>query len=193
MTAAARKNIVFILFPFGALGADSVEHGILRAEGEPVVLEDMLRDLVEKAALDMEQLPALGAFEMIVVAAVRAVADILIARAFPVVEHELAHTPLAQHFFKMAIDSSFADRAAALAQNMRYILGGQMPAAAAFKQIENEFALLCVVTHKKHLFELRQKTEEIFRRKLNLRIVFNFNPESAVCQERSFASLKIVQ
>lgn len=93
----------------------------------------------------------------------------------------------------MAIDSSFADRAAALAQNMRYILGGQMPAAAAFKQIENEFALLCVITHKKHLFELRQKTEEIFRRKLNLRIVFNFNPESAVCQERSFASLKIVQ
>ena len=54
-----------------------------------MVLEDMLRDLVEKAALDMEQLPALGAFEMIVVAAVRAVADILIARALPVVEHEL--------------------------------------------------------------------------------------------------------
>ena len=68
-----------------------------------------------------------------------------------------------------------------------------MPAAAVFKQIENEFALLCVVTHKKHLFELRQKIEEIFRRKLNLRIVFNFSPESAVCQERSFASLKIVQ
>ena len=54
MTAAARKSLVFILFPFGALGADSVEHGVLLAEGEPVVLEDMLRDLVEKAALDME-------------------------------------------------------------------------------------------------------------------------------------------
>lgn len=91
----------------------------------------------------------------------------------------------------MAIDSSFADRAAALAQNMRYILGGQMPAAAAFKQIENEFALLCVVTHKKHLFELRQKRKEIFRRKLNLRIVFNFNPESAVCQERSSLRSKL--
>ena len=64
-------------------------------------------------------------------------------------EHELAHAPLAQHLFKMAIDRSLADRAAALAQNMRYILGGQMPAAAVFKQIENEFALLCVVTHKK--------------------------------------------
>lgn len=63
------------------------------------MLEDMLRDLVEKAALDMEQLPALGAFEMIVVAAVRTVADILIARALPVVEHELAHAPLAQHLF----------------------------------------------------------------------------------------------
>ena len=63
-----------------------------------------------------------------------------------------------------------------------------MPAAAAFKQIENEFALLCVVTHKKHLFELRQKIEEIFRRKLNLRIVFNFNPESAVCQERNLCN-----
>ena len=123
---------IFILFPFGALGADSVEHGILLAEGEPVVLEDMLRDLVEKAALDMEQLPALGAFEMIVVAAVRAVADILIARALPVVEHKLAHAPLAQHFFEMAINRSLADRAAALAQNMRYILGGQMPAAAVF-------------------------------------------------------------
>lgn len=132
MTAAARKNLVFILFPFGALGADSVEHGILRAEGEPVVLKDMLRDLVEKAALDMEQLPAFGAFEMIVIAAVRAVADILIARALPVVEHELAHATLAQHLFKMAIDRSFADRAAALAQNMRYILGGQMPTAAVF-------------------------------------------------------------
>ena len=46
MTAAARKNLVFIFFPFGALGADSVEHGIFRAEGEPVVLDDMLRDLV---------------------------------------------------------------------------------------------------------------------------------------------------
>lgn len=91
------QNLVFILFPFGALGADSVEHGILRAEGEPVVLKDMLRDLVEKAALDMEQLPAFGAFEMIVIAAVRAVADILIARALPVVEHELAHATLAQH------------------------------------------------------------------------------------------------
>ena len=89
-----------------------------------MVLEDMLRDLVEKAALDMDQLPALGAFEMIVVAAVRTVADILIARALPVVEYELAHAPLAQHFFEMAIDRSLADRAAALAQNMRYILGG---------------------------------------------------------------------
>ena len=88
----------------------------------------------------------------------------------------------------MAIDRSLADRAAALAQNMRYILGGQMPAAAAFKQRCNQFALLCVVTHKKHLFELRQKTEEIFRRKLNLRIVFNFNPESAVCQERNLCN-----
>ena len=68
-----------------------------------------------------------------------------------------------------------------------------MPAAATFKQRGNQFALLCVVTHKKHLFELRQKRKEIFRRKLNLRIVFNFNPESVVCQERSFASLKIVQ
>ena len=63
-----------------------------------------------------------------------------------------------------------------------------MPAAAVFKQRYNQFALLCVVTHKKHLFELRQKIKEIFRRKLNLIIVFNFSPESAVCQERNLCN-----
>lgn len=98
------------------------------------MLKNMRRDLIEKIAFDMEQLPALGALQMIVVAAVRVPADILIARALPVVEHELAHAPVAQHLFKVAVDRRLPDRAAALAQGVRNILGGQMLAAAVFEQ-----------------------------------------------------------
>ena len=108
----------------------------------------MLCDLIEKIAFDMEQLPALGALQVIVVTAVRVPADILIARALPVVEHELAHAPVAQHLFKVAVDRRLSDMAAALAQGVRNILGGQMLAAAVFEQGENQFALRCVLAHK---------------------------------------------
>lgn len=151
LTAAVVMLLRFRIRCTGILAAgfaDPVKDGTRGVNAKAVVVCDMVRDLMQMIAVEMDQRAAFGAFQVKVRmtgSGLRFLAAVLPARTAAVIERIAADKALLLKLFELPVDRCRAHRGAVFSQRMQQLCRCHMPFRMRLQIRQNDRFLLRLI------------------------------------------------